>query len=48
MENKKYVSILKAHKTKLLKKECKTPKEFLEIQNKLDEVELELKIVGGD
>ena len=48
MTNKQLISILKAQKTKLLKKECKTQKEFLDVQDKLDKVELELKIVGGD
>lgn len=44
----KFISILKTQRTKLLKKECKTYNEFLKIQSKLDEVELELKIMGGD
>lgn len=48
MENKKIVSNLKAQKTKLLKKECNTEQEFLEIQNKLDEVELKLLLAGGE
>ena len=48
MKNKINKSNLKAQKTKLLKKECKDEKEFLEIQNKLDEVELKLEVLGGD
>lgn len=48
MKDKINKSNLKSQKTKLLKKECKDEKEFLEIQNKLDEVELKLKVLGGD
>lgn len=42
MKNK--ISILKSIKTKLLNKNCKSEKEFEETQNKLNEVELLLKL----
>lgn len=38
------ISILKSIRTKLLNKNCKNEKEFEETQNKLNEVELLLKL----
>ena len=37
-------SILKSIKTKLLNKSCKSEKQFEETQNKLNEIELLLKL----
>lgn len=48
MHNKKYISTLKAQKTKLLKSEPHTIQDFEEIQNKLDIVELQLNLERGD
>ena len=42
MDNKTKIRVLKAQKTKLLNKECETLEDFEEVQNKLNEVELEL------
>ena len=41
----KELKILKAQKTKLLNKKCETEKEFEEVQNKLNEVELEIMLL---
>lgn len=45
---KSKLSSLKRQKTILLKSDCKTYEEFVRLQNKLDEVEMKLKLVGGD
>lgn len=44
MKDEKRIKVLKTQKTKLLNKEVKTMQEFIEIQNKLLEIETELKI----
>lgn len=38
------ISILKSIRTKLLNKSCKSEKEFEETQNKLNEIELLIKL----
>jgi hypothetical protein len=43
MEDEKRIQTLKAQKTKLLNKSAETMQEFIEIQNKLLEIETELK-----
>lgn len=39
------LNILKAQKTKLIKKQCKTIEEFTEIQDKLNKIEFEIKLL---
>lgn len=39
------ISILKSLRTKLLNKKCKSEKEFEEIQNKLNEIDLQIKLL---
>lgn len=39
------LNILKAQKTKLIKKQCKTIEEFIEIQDKLNKIEFEIKLL---
>ena len=40
---KKYSSVLKAQRTKLLNRKCETLEEFAEVQEKLNVIEFELK-----
>lgn len=42
---KEKLRVLKAQKTKLLNKQCETIEQFEEIQNKLNEIELQMKII---
>ena len=44
MKDEKRIKILKSQKTKLLNKEVKTMQQFIEVQNKLLEIETEIKI----
>ena len=44
MKDEKRIKILKAQKTKLLNKEVKIMQQFIEVQNKLLEIEAEIKI----
>lgn len=44
---KKELRILKAQKTKLLNKKVETIEEFEEIQNKLNEIEFKMNMIGG-
>ena len=39
------LNILKAQKTKLIKKQCKIVEEFIEIQDKLNEIEFKIKLL---
>lgn len=41
----KKLNVLKAQKTKLIKKQCKTIEEFVEIQDKLNKIEFEIKLL---
>lgn len=41
----KKISILKARRTRLLNKKCDTLKKFEEIQNELNELELEIRLL---
>lgn len=43
MKDEKRIQTLKAQKTKLLNKSVETMKQFIEVQNKLLEIETELK-----
>lgn len=45
---KEKLSVLKAQKTKLLNKECETIEQFEEVQNKLNEIELQMKLIKED
>ena len=42
----KELRILKAQKTKLLNKECKTQEQFEEVQNRLNEIEFEMSTIN--
>lgn len=42
---KEKLRVLKAQKTKLLNKQCETIEQFEEVQNKLNEIELQMKII---
>lgn len=42
MDKKKNLKTLKAQKTRLLNKECKTLEEFAEVQEKLNVIEFEM------
>jgi hypothetical protein len=39
------LNILKAQKTKLIKKQCKAIEEFVKIQDKLNEIEFKIKLL---
>ena len=46
MDNpKKYLKVLKAQKTRLLNKQCETEEQFEEVQEKLNYIELQMKMV---
>ena len=45
---KKELRILKAQKTKLLNKKCETIEQFEEVQNKLNEIEVQLMIAQNE
>lgn len=42
---KEKLRVLKAQKTKLLNKQCETIEQFEEVQNKLNEIELQMKMI---
>ena len=44
----KELKVLKGIRTKLLNKKCETKEEFEEIQNKLNEVELEMMLIQNE
>jgi TnpA family transposase len=43
MEDKKLLKVLKVQRTKLINKSVKTVEEFIEIQDKLNEIEARIK-----
>lgn len=43
-----YLKILKAQKTKLLNKSVKTVEQFIEIQDKLNAIELQIKEIESE
>lgn len=43
----KELKLLKTQKTKLLNKKVETTEEFEEIQNKLNEIEFKMNMIGG-
>lgn len=42
---KEKLRVLKAQKTKLLNKQCETIEQFEEVMEKLNEIELQMKII---
>lgn len=46
-DNKKLLKTLKMQRTKLLNKAVKTVEEFIEVQDKLNEVEARIKEIEG-
>ena len=44
----KDLKVLKAQKTKLLNKVCETEEQFEEVQNKLNQIELEIMIAQNE
>ena len=44
----KELRILKAQKTKLLNKECKTSEQFEQVQDRLNEVEFEMMLLNDN
>ena len=42
---KEKLRVLKAQKTRLLNKQCETMEQFEEVQAKLNEIELQMKLV---
>lgn len=45
---KNELKVLKAQKTKLLNKKCETLEDFEEVQNKLNQIELEMMLVQNE
>ena len=46
MDNR--LKVLKGIRTKLLNKQCETQEQFEEVQNKLNEIELEMMLVQNE
>ena len=46
--DKKLLKVLKAQKTKLLNKQCETIEQFEEVQDKLNELELEMLLANDN
>ena len=42
---KEKLRVLKAQRTKLLNKQCETMEQFEQVQEKLDEIELQMKVL---
>jgi hypothetical protein len=45
---KEKLKVLKAQKTRLLNKQCETMEQFEEVQEKLNQIELQMKLVKED